>query len=361
MSLRYEEYKGLRGHLTQHLREVLQQHPYDTVSNFVRFCESYVSWREGGGRGDGNRLREFYRDYDPPMLPGRHTCVGLTCLLETRLAAMENEYPGLKDATYKVGCEEEVHNMAWYCEGPTPPPTCEMEHVLLCVRVRISGRAGVVLLDPGYHVGDAITIMEDAEAPTSGVLKGGTASRGLTRNYRYRAWGENPAFVAWEVHERRGDASKEKKHISVIYVGRPFLSPLEVAERRNLAYPFKSLVARDETGSITCGLYFPVLHASTAHLTLFTQETGRVKVPLTFFTTNEEEEDEEEKDEEEEEGKTKQEEIEDMVWKVAAGMQRSAEELRSLLTRVADLLTNADLLRGLEHLNDEIEEISRLN
>lgn len=66
----------------------------------IRFCESYVWWREGMGRGAG--LDQFYRDYDPPLLPGRHTCVGLTYLLQSRLSSLEPCYPGIKDATYKV-------------------------------------------------------------------------------------------------------------------------------------------------------------------------------------------------------------------------------------------------------------------
>lgn len=47
-------------------------------------------------------MAEFYRDYDPPLLPGRYTCVGLAGDLATRLAVLETQYPGLKDATYQV-------------------------------------------------------------------------------------------------------------------------------------------------------------------------------------------------------------------------------------------------------------------
>ncbi|XP_063854031.1 LOW QUALITY PROTEIN: uncharacterized protein LOC135096460 [Scylla paramamosain] len=302
------------------------------------------------------------------MISGRHTCVGLTCLLQTCLAALEDAYPGLKDATYKVGCEEEVDNIEWFCSGSVPPDTCEMEHVLLCIRVRLCGRAGVMLLDPGYHVGEVVTVMEDGRAPTTGFVQGGATS-GVQRWYRYRAWGGNAAFVTWEVVTRRGggggggcevfsaesedgrtgsekvkagsergggggggdseekqgkintnegtkqggdedkkntaehdqhkqdtrekekrdkengkgdpeppppppphqEGQTESKHTSIIFVGLPFLSPLEVAERRNIAYPIKSLVGRDSTGALTSGLYFPVTHVASAKVTLFTK------------------------------------------------------------------------------------------
>ena len=47
-------------------------------------------------------IKDFYRDYDPPVLPGRYTCVGLSSDLATRLATLEVHYPGLKDAMYQV-------------------------------------------------------------------------------------------------------------------------------------------------------------------------------------------------------------------------------------------------------------------
>ncbi|XP_045119408.1 uncharacterized protein LOC123509274, partial [Portunus trituberculatus] len=212
------EYQGLVQGLTVPLKDVLERHPYDTLTNFVRFCESYRAWRDSKyqdqdpQQSSSASLRDFYRDYEPPMISGRHTCVGLTCLLQTRLAALEHAYPGLKDATYKVGCEEEVDNVAWFCAESLPPHTCEMEHVLLCIRVRLCGRPGVVLLDPGYHVGEVVTVMEDGRHPTSGFVQGG-ATGGVQKWYRYRTWRENAGFVTWEVvtRRRKGGGGEEQE------------------------------------------------------------------------------------------------------------------------------------------------------
>lgn len=138
----------------------------------------------------------------------------------------------------------------------------------MCVRVRIEGRGGVVLLDPGYHVGVPVVVMEDGAAPQSGPVPGSSSRPGLTRTYHYLSWPTNPGYVAWNVTTQPKDGPTTH-HVSLIHVARPFLSHVDVAERRNLAYPFKSLVARDPSGALTCGLYFPLRHPDQAHVTLF--------------------------------------------------------------------------------------------
>lgn len=44
----------------------------------------------------------------------------------------------------------------------------EKEHVLLALKFEIDGRNGVLLCDPGYHVGRVITIMCDGVYPHTG-------------------------------------------------------------------------------------------------------------------------------------------------------------------------------------------------
>ncbi|XP_071521419.1 uncharacterized protein [Panulirus ornatus] len=337
-----EEHQTFLGRVRQHLRHILASHSYDTVSNFVMFGKEYVS-----SRVQYPSLDDFYREYDPPLLPGRHTCVGLTCLLETSLSGLEPHYPGLKDAIYKVSCEEEVDQVAWYCQGDTPPTTCEKEHVLLCVRVRVCGRVGLVLLDPGFHVGEPITVMEDGQEPQSGAVIGSTARTQVVRTYRYRCWPDNTAYVAWEVTEER-ETSPPRQHTSLIHVARPFLSGIDVAERRNLAYPFKTLVAREPSGRLTCGLYFPVRECRQTCVTLFHQVAGQphhLKVPLNYFL----------------EETTREDQIEAAVAAVAEGTSRTPEDLRLTLAAVAHLLRDQDFLQQLTQLNEAIDSISKDN
>lgn len=258
-------------------------------------------------------------------------------------------------SSLQVSCEEEVDNAEWYCSTEVPPVnTCEKEHVLVCVRIRVSGRAGVLLLDPGYHIGVPITVMEDGQAPQTGTILANTARPEVVRRYRYSYWPDNPAFVSWEVTEER-EGKAPHHHISLIHIARPFLSGVDVAERRNLAYPFKTLVGRDQSGRLTCGLYFPLRECSRTSVTFFYHVFGdlqQLKVPLTHFL----------------EGDilsvstgALEEKVKAAISGVARGTGRSATDIRSSLIAVANLLNKSRLVKQLEDLNEAINDISKDN
>jgi hypothetical protein len=64
----------------------------------------------------------------------------------------------------------------------------------------------------------------------------------------------SPDYVAWMGTDyRRGSA---ESYTNLVFVGKPFLSAVDVAERRNLVYEFKSVVKRDPKGKLLAGLYF---------------------------------------------------------------------------------------------------------
>jgi len=46
--------------------------------------------------------------------------------------------------------------------------------------------------------------------------------------------------------------------MALVYVGRPFLCPVTVTERRNLVYNFRSLLSRDTKGHLVAGIYFKI-------------------------------------------------------------------------------------------------------
>lgn len=345
-------YQRFLCHVKGHLEYALATQCYDTFSNFITFSQEYVRMRD-----EYPALEEFYRDYDPPLLPGRYTCVGLSCDLATTLSTLEVQYPGLKDATYQVSCEEEIDNVDWYCSMGVPPiTTCEKEHVLICIRIRISGRAGVLLLDPGYHIGEPITVMEDGLAPQSGIIIANTAKTSVVRRFQYRYRHDNPAFVAWEVVEER-DGKVTHEHTSLIHIARPFLSGIDVAERRNLAYPFKTLLGRESSGRLKCGLYFPLRECHQTSVTFFYQVdevSQHVKVPLSYFLQETPHECHQESTEAEDAAEL-------ALSIVAVGTGRSAVDLRSSLECVANLLQDSDLMAQLAELDKAIDSISRDN
>ncbi|XP_063829713.1 uncharacterized protein LOC135079015 [Ostrinia nubilalis] len=135
------------------------------------------------------------------------------------------------------------------------------------VLVRLAGRAGLLLADPGYHVPRVVTVMADRAYPHTGWF---TQSDEPTcrKEYNYVFSPPNSSYVEWQERETRG--GDVKSQTSLVFVARPYLDGVNVTERRNLVYNFKSLLSRDQKGHVIAGLYFPVgARGKDAQFTLF--------------------------------------------------------------------------------------------
>lgn len=110
--------------------------------------------------------------YAPPISPSHHTCVGLALELWTKLFNLDYRYPILTDHLYLVSCEENIETLFEYAalsdRLDTVAYSLEKEHVLLALHFEIDGRSGVLLCDPGYHVGRVVTVMFDNNYPHTG-------------------------------------------------------------------------------------------------------------------------------------------------------------------------------------------------
>lgn len=155
--------------------------------------------------------------------------------------------------------------------------------MLVCLRIEIDKRRGVMLLDPGYHVARVITVMADKLYPHTGWF---TQSDEPTckKEYNYCLCADDSDYVEW--HERKTrPGALERTQVALIYVARPYLTAIDVTERRNLVYNRRSLIARDTKGHITAGIYFSVaLDVNNAHtFTVFYQtDNGKRRVKMAF-------------------------------------------------------------------------------
>lgn len=90
-----------------------------------------------------------------------------------RLFQLNERFSGLTDYLYLVSCEENIETTENYVllgdRLDTIANALEKEHVLLGLRFEIAGRVGVLLCDPGYHVGRVITVMADQLYPHTGL------------------------------------------------------------------------------------------------------------------------------------------------------------------------------------------------
>ncbi|MCL4148524.1 UNVERIFIED_CONTAM: hypothetical protein GTU68_056703 [Idotea baltica] len=268
------------------------------------------------------------------------------------MGVLEELYPGLKDAMYQVSCEEEIDEIEPYCATDSPPvTTCEKEHVMICIRFRIGARSGVLLLDPGYHVAQPIVVMSDAMYPHTGPWEV-RKNASVTKMHNY-AFHPNPAFVLWSVVETK-EGEVTSNGFSLIHVTRPFLSAVDISERRNLVYPFKSLLHRNQDGDLTCGLYFRIQSVEKARITLFyvdgDEARQEAKVPLSFFLTRDSD-------------STASEEHQryERVLSEVEARSVHGQSIRSYLDLVVNLLGDEKFLEEFIQLNDDVDQISRDN
>ncbi|KAJ8981901.1 hypothetical protein NQ317_007293 [Molorchus minor] len=271
------EYEELASEIEMHLRRVLEEHNYDTVVNWMKFYERFK-----GSACDS--VLEFFHMYSPPITPEHYTCVGLALELWNRLSIqLEAKYPGIGDHLCLVSCEEDIVSTPVYTAAlsdrlDSASYTLEKEHVLMCLNVEFSGRSGTLLCDPGYHVSRVVNVMADKAYPNTGWFIQSEES-GIRKEYNYTLSSNNDDFVEWK--ERTTRNGEQENFTGLIYIGRPYLTAVDVTERRNLAYNFRSLLSRDQKGHLIAGIYFKVFQNSD-EFTIFYQDMGKQRIKMSF-------------------------------------------------------------------------------
>lgn len=101
------------------------------------------------------------------------------------------------------------------------------------------------------------------------------------KDYNYTLSGDGK-YVVWKVCEIKGGGLSQLSQ-SAVFVAQPFCSPVDVTERRNLVYNFRSLLSRDTKGHLTAGLFFPVTIDDQLHFTIFCEAVeGNKRFKMNF-------------------------------------------------------------------------------
>uniref|UniRef100_A0A131YDJ8 Uncharacterized protein n=1 Tax=Rhipicephalus appendiculatus TaxID=34631 RepID=A0A131YDJ8_RHIAP len=249
---------------------------------------------------------------------------------------MEQQFPYAQP--FLVSCEEWIPDVASYCSHDPPDDASSVkEHVLVALRVLAGTRRGLVLLDPGYHVGFPVVVMDDGCAPHTGhFVQSHTAKS--TKEYCYEALGEG--YVLWRVTETRMGSSKTWDN--VLYVGGAFQSALSYSEKRNLLYDFRTLVARRNGHGPTAGVYCKLDELNRNPVfTLFYNKDGRrteAKLPFGSFGSA----------------------TPPAVAECAQQIGMAPDKLRALLTGMADLYEDVDFVNQLLDLNRRVDPFEEL-
>lgn len=264
------------------LHQMLEETHYNTVNNFLDFYKSFK-------RAKSPELKSFFQSYTPPINRRHHMCVSLAMEMVTRICEV---CPQLSEYLYLVSCEEAVESIHQYivnCKQlgiENAMYNLEKEHSLVAMRVRVAGRDGILLLDPGYHVARAVTVMQDQCYPhTNWFIQ--SQEPHVKREYCYKFHGTNDEFIEWSERTTRGD--QQNHETSLIYVQTPYRTAIDVTVRRNLVYNFRSLLSRDAKGRVRAGVYFPVTeNGAESTFTLFydgpNEQSIKVKTKFSTFS-----------------------------------------------------------------------------
>lgn len=273
------QYEDLIGLIETKLQRMLEETHYDTANNFVDFHKAYRS-----SHSACPDLKTHFQNYTIPINRRHHMCVSLGMEIVSRLA---EQHPKLAKHLYLVSCEEAVEESEAYIQHcqekgiEQAGPSLEKEHALVAMRIAVGGREGVLILDPGYHVARAVTVMKDQCYPHTGWFTQSDEPH-CKREYCYVLSHHNTNFITWT--ERVTRANKQQQYeMSLVYIERPYRTAIDVTVRRNLVYNFRSMLSRDAKGRVCAGLYFPVvLNPADAQVTLFYDSINDTQVKQKF-------------------------------------------------------------------------------
>jgi hypothetical protein len=219
----------------------------------------------------------------PPVNRRHHMCVSLAMEIVSRISIV---CPDVSDHFYLMSCEEAVDDPSNYVlkNIETAAWNLEKEHVLVGMKITVCGREGLLILDPGYHISRAVTIMKDEMYPHTGFFIQ-SIEPSTKREYCYKYNQQN--FISWIERTTRGKNIQEFE--SLVFIERPYETAIAVTVRRNLVYNFRSLLSRDAKGRVFAGIYFPVVtNFIEAQLTLFYEDgisktSTKVKQKISVF------------------------------------------------------------------------------
>ncbi|XP_053689059.1 uncharacterized protein LOC128738168 [Sabethes cyaneus] len=324
---------------------MLEETHYNTANNFVDFHKAYR-----GTHSASQDLRTHFQNYKIPINRRHHMCVSLGMEIVSRLA---EHHPEIAKHCYLVSCEEAVEESESYvahCEEKNieyAGPNLEKEHALVAMRVVVGGREGVLILDPGYHVARAVTVMKDQCYPHTGWFTQSDEPHSK-REYCYVFSNHCSNYITWT--ERMTRAGKQQYEMSVIYMERPYRTAIDVTVRRNLVYNFRSLLSRDAKGRVCAGVYFPIVpNPSEAQFTLFYDSANDTQVKQKFKFSSFKD------------SKKIPENVMTHLEHLAPQLRMELAELTALMTDLASAVQDVEFVKQVLEINNSINEMSADN
>lgn len=344
------QYEDLVALIETKLQRMLEETHYNTANNFVDFYKAYRGANSATTSPDRD-LKAHFQNYVIPINRRHHMCVSLAMEIVSRIAEL---HPHLAKHFFLVSCEEAVEEAEAYvhmCEEKDiehAGPGLEKEHAMVAMKVEIAGREGVMVLDPGYHVARAVTVMMDQHYPHTGWFTQSDEPH-CKREYSYVLSHHSANFITWT--ERMTRPGKQQQfEMSLIYIDQPYRTAIDVTVRRNLVYNFRSLLSRDAKGRVCAGIYFPVVpNPADAQVTLFYDSVNDTQVKQKFkFSLFKD-------------PQKIPENVLAHLENLAPQLRMEQNELATLMGDLADSVLDGDFVKQVLEINNSIMEMSADN
>lgn len=101
----------------------------------------------------------------------------------------------------------------------------------------------------------------------------------IKKEYCYKFSSVNPKFIEWT--ERNTKSNVVQLFTALIFIEKPYLTAVDVTERRNLVYNFRSLLSRDAKGHLTSGIYFK-LKDNSDEFNIFYHDGVKQRLKMNF-------------------------------------------------------------------------------
>ncbi|XP_071038922.1 uncharacterized protein [Parasteatoda tepidariorum] len=246
-------------------------------------------------------------------------------------------YPELKSSLFLASCEEMIVDVDSYVRCTPSSLNCSVkEHVLVVVRIMVEEREGYILLDPGYHVNIPVVVMADGLYPNTGWFLSSETAKSK-KEYCYEV-DEGRNYLKWSVKDTRN--GKVNSWTNLIYVGQKFLSAIDVAEKRNIVFNFRTIVSRDNKQPVA-GLYCNLEGEEKFTFFYNNQLCQRqdVKIPFEYF-----------------QGCRENNHFEFAISACAAQIGYNDSLLSEMINRVIEAYFNIDFMPFVRLINNKIDE-----
>lgn len=234
---------------------ILSKSLYNTADIFIDFYDAYIESKKD--------FKTFFQDYHT-KLDTNEDSVGFAIDF---ISDVEKALPLVKNYLYLIAghlaiTEEQLGKIK---QNPDKPQENGFfsTHVAACMRISISGRKGVIIVDPGLSVDAPVLVMDDGGSVDLQPFKNTCFGYGIYpggQKFVYTALSNPSPFVLITTYKNNPNETHQQH---LFYVAKPYCSVLDTTVKPNLLNTELCIIRQESSGKPKVALYFDMKPASS--------------------------------------------------------------------------------------------------